>query len=69
MPWPKIGAMHYHAYLGLQDKGRAIIGLIVCYVDWLEYLKGWLLGLAQGTWFWSLVVVRMAIELKYRNTP
>ncbi len=24
MPWPKIGATHYHAQLGLPDKGRAI---------------------------------------------
>ena len=42
--------------------------------------KGWLsaieycsvakiYGPAQGIWVWSIVVVRMAIELKYRITP
>ncbi len=30
MPWPKTGATHYHAELGLPDKGRAIKGLFVC---------------------------------------
>ena len=30
MPWPKTGATHYHAQLGLQDKGCAIKKLIVC---------------------------------------
>ena len=28
MPWPQTGANHYHAQLGLPDKGRAIKGLI-----------------------------------------
>ena len=27
----KTGATHYHAQLGLPDKGRAIKGLVVCY--------------------------------------
>ena len=32
MPWPqKTGATHYHAQLGLPDKGRAIKGLVVCW--------------------------------------
>ena len=35
MPWPQTGATHYHAQLGLPDKGRAIKGLIICYVVWL----------------------------------
>ncbi len=30
MPWSKTGATQYHAQLGLQDKGRAIKGLVVC---------------------------------------
>ena len=30
MPWPQTGATHYHAQLGLADKGRAIKGLVVC---------------------------------------
>ena len=32
MPWPETGATHYHAQLELQDKGRAIKGMVVCYV-------------------------------------
>ncbi len=32
MPWPKkTGATHYHAQLGLPDKGRAIKGFVVCW--------------------------------------
>ncbi len=34
MPWSQIGATHYHAKLGLPDKGRAIKGLVVCYDLW-----------------------------------
>ncbi len=30
MPWPKTGATHYHAQLGLPDKRRAIKGFLVC---------------------------------------
>ena len=30
VPWLQTGATHYHAQLGLQDKGRAIKGLVVC---------------------------------------
>ncbi len=30
--WPQRGAIHYHALLGLSDKGRAIKGLFFCYV-------------------------------------
>ena len=29
MPWSKTGVTHYHAQLGLPDKGRAIKGLVV----------------------------------------
>ena len=32
MPWPQTGATHYHAQLGLPDKGRAIIVLVL---QWL----------------------------------
>ncbi len=31
MPWPKTGATHYHAQLGLPDKSHAFKGLVVCY--------------------------------------
>ena len=44
MPWPQIGAAHYHAQLGLLDKGRAIKGLVVCYswdLEPLELLNDW----------------------------
>ena len=30
MSWPLTAATHYHAQLGLRDKGRAIKGLVVC---------------------------------------
>ncbi len=30
MPWPQTGATHYHAQLGLLDKGREIKGLVIC---------------------------------------
>ena len=30
MTWPQTGATQYHAQLGLQEKGRAIDGLVVC---------------------------------------
>ncbi len=29
MPWPRTGATHHHAQLGLPDKGLAIKGLVV----------------------------------------
>ena len=32
MSWPKTGATHYHAQLGLSDKGHAIKELIVWWV-------------------------------------
>ncbi len=31
MPWFQTDATHYHAQLGLQDKGRTINGYVVCY--------------------------------------
>ncbi len=33
---------HYHAQLGLLDKGRAIKGLVVCYVVWLGSMIYWM---------------------------
>ena len=35
MSYPKTGATHYHGQLRLMDKGRAIKGLVVCYIVWL----------------------------------
>ena len=32
MTWPKTGATHYHAQVGLPEKGRAIKVLVVCYL-------------------------------------
>ncbi len=40
MPWPQIGATHYHAQLGLSCKGHAIKVLVVWYVVWLVSIKG-----------------------------
>ncbi len=64
MPWPQTGVIYYHAQC------RAIKGLIVCYVVWLGSMT-----YKMGLWtsarclVWSLVVVSMAIKLKYRNIP
>ena len=55
MPWPQTGATHYLAQLELPDKGRAIKGLVVCFVVWLGSM--------------IIFMVWMAIMLKYRNNP
>ncbi len=57
--WECLSA-RYHAQLGLPDKSRAIKELVTCYVVWLGSIE-WLFGPAQGTWAWSLFVVKMAI--------
>ncbi len=49
MPWPKTGATIYQAQLGLPDNGRAIKGLVVCYVVWLGSIE-WVCEPAQGAW-------------------
>ncbi len=63
-------ATFYHAPLGVQDKGCSNKWLVVCYVVRLNGKGLILLGhvYVQGVFFY-LVVVRMAIELKYRKTP
>ncbi len=53
MPWAKTGATHYHAQLGLPDKGRAINGLVDCFSSDLEPLD-LLNGLALGCYQPSL---------------
>ena len=69
MPWPQTGETHYHTKLGFPDKGLHSKGWFYCYVVWLEFM---IYGI--GLWtnarcvVWFLVVVRMAIELKYCNT-
>ncbi len=58
------------AQFGLANKGRVIIGLVVSYIVWLgSMIYG--IGLWTSARCMSLVyvVVRMDIELKYRNTP
>ncbi len=50
MPWPQTNAPHYHGELGLRDKGRAIKGLVVCYVVWLGSTMGWDFGQAEDAW-------------------
>ncbi len=69
MPWPQIGATHYHEHVGDPDKGCAIKGLVIYYVVWLGSMN-YSMGLYTSTRcvFWSLVVARMVIEPKYRNT-
>ncbi len=69
MPWPQTGATLYLAQIGLTDKGRAIKGLIVGSVVWLgSMIYGMGLWTSGKCMVWSHVVVRMAIELNYRNT-
>ncbi len=48
MSWPQSGTTYYHAHLGLKDKGRAIKGIVVCYLVWLESMRGRVLELALG---------------------
>ena len=68
MSLPQTVATHYHAQLhALPDKGRAIIGLVICYVVSRISVIG--LWTSSRCVVWSLVGVRMANELKYRNTP
>ncbi len=38
MPWQQTGATHYHAQLGLPDKGRTIKELVFLHVVWLRYM-------------------------------
>ena len=56
MPWPQTGATQYHAQLGLLDKGRAIIGLVVCN-NWdlepLALLNGLALGINRITYIFD----------------
>ena len=67
MPWPLTGATHNHAQLGPPDKGRAIKGFVVC------WSKARINDLWDGSMesarcvVWSLIAVRMAIELRYHN--
>ena len=70
MPWLQAGATHYHAQLGHSNKGRTIKGLVFCYVVWLgSSIYGIGLWTSARCVVWSLIVVRMAIEFKYRNSP
>ncbi len=53
MSWPLTGATHYHAQLGLPDKGCSIKRLVVCNVVWLGSMKG--VGLRTCTWCVGLI--------------
>ncbi len=56
MPWT---ATHYHAQLGLPDKGRANKGLVVCYAGSMIYEIG--VWISARCLVLRLVVVRMAM--------
>ena len=56
MPWPRTGAIQYHAHLGLPGKCLAIKGLVVCNNWDLEPLD-LLNGLALGGYQLSLEVL------------
>ncbi len=59
---------HEHAQLGPPDKGRVINGLVIYYLVWLGSMIYGLLTISRCV-VWSLFVVLIAIELKYRNKP
>ncbi len=69
MPQHPTGANHYHAHLGLPDRGHVVKGLVFCHVVWLGFIiykMGLWTSVVRG--FGNLVVVRMFIELKQHNT-
>ncbi len=56
IPWPQTGVTLNNAQLGFSDKGLALRELVVCYVDWLNVLMGWVLRqlqVAQSCPLWS----------------
>ena len=64
MPWPQTGATHYHAQLGLPDKGRAIKGLVVCNIwdlEPLDLLNSLALGCYQP--YPDVLIVRINHEI------
>ncbi len=63
------GITHYHAQLGLADKGCAIkgIGWMPCSMAMI-YVRLMVLWTSARCVVWSLVVVSMAFKLKYCNT-
>ncbi len=64
MSWPRTVATHYHAQLGLPDKGRAIKGLVFCFGVWLGSMVG--ISFSTCTRFLGLVPdCGQAIELKF----
>ncbi len=60
--WAQLITMY--AQLGLSNKGRAIKGLVIYYEVWLGSMKGVIRTCAR-----CAGLVRIAIELKSRNTP
>ena len=42
IPRPQTSTAQYHAQLGLPDKGRAMKGMVVCHVVWLESRIYWM---------------------------
>ena len=62
MPWPQTGATHYHAQLGLPDKGSANNVLVVCYVVWLGSMK----GMGLRTWARCAGLVPYCDQVGYR---
>ena len=66
MPWPPTGATHYHTQLDFQTKVVQSKGWLFYYVAWLGSMGLWTSTMCV---IWSLFMARMAIELKYCNTP
>ncbi len=60
----RVGCLQFlGSRVSLLTLGCAINRLVVCFLVWLGSMKGMFIGLAQL----SIVVVRMAIKLSYRN--
>ncbi len=67
MPWPLTGVTHYHAQLGPPEKGRAMKGLVGVWLGSMIY--GMNLWTSVRFVVWSLVAVRMTIDLRYPQRP
>ena len=67
MPWPQTGATQYLAHLRLPDKGHSIERVDCLLYRMARIYDLWDWTLDKRNWF--LVLIRMTIELKYRNAP
>ena len=71
MPWHQTVATQYHTQLGLQDKGRAIKGLVVCnnwFLEPLDLLNGLALGCYQPSpVVWLVCMILLSFKNLFSN--